>query len=455
MSIAVPVIDYKALVQDDRIHVSLYTDPRIFADEMDRIFTRGWVFVGHASEIPRPGDYVTRTLGTQPVIMVRGKDSAVSVLVNRCMHRGTMLCTAGRGATRTFACPYHGWTYDLDGALLGVPYPGGYTDFDKSAHGLRHAARVDSYRGFVFASFSPIGISLAEHLGRATKLIDRSCDLSPKGEIELSAGWVKHRAAANWKALPENDSDGYHLGFVHLSLFKTVPQSQYQRVVGEEKAIKAVVRDWGNGHLEIDWSPGYQRPFEWFGNASGPAVERFVAALDRRDGSEIARRRIMEGPAHALIFPNLFLGETNIAIERQAATEFVYREARLADEARYAEWHALWADDAVYWVPATTDPAADPEKHLSHIYDNRARLDTRIKLLQTGHRYSQEPASAMRRVISNVEIEQAEDGELVVSANFILAELSVQAKHEMHWWVGRTTHRLRRVDGVLKMRHKK
>src|SRR6266403_1758060 len=101
--------------------------------------------------------------------------------------------------------------------------------------------------------------------------------------------------------------------------------------------------------------------------------------------------------------------------ERQAATEFVYREARLADEARYAEWHALW----------------------------------------TGHRYSQEHASAMRRVISNVEVEQAEDGELVVSANFILAELSVQAKHEMHWWVGRTTHRLRRVDGVLKMRHKK
>jgi len=117
----------------------------------------------------------------------------------------------------------------------------------------------------------------------------------------------------------------------------------------------------------------------------------------------------------------------------------VSREARLADEGRYAEWHALWTDDAVYWVPATTDPGADPEKHLSHIYDNRARLDTRIKLLQTGHRYSQEPASAMRRVISNVEIEQAEDGELVVSANFVLAELSVQAKHEMHWWVGRTT----------------
>src|SRR5438309_9433046 len=100
--------------------------------------------------------------------------------------------------------------------------------------------------------------------------------------------------------------------------------------------------------------------------------------------------------------------------ERQAATEFVYREARLADEARYAEWHALWADDAVYWVPATTAPAADPEKHLSHIYDNRARLDTRINLLETGHRYSHAPASPRQRVISNREVEQAEAGEPAV-----------------------------------------
>jgi benzoate/toluate 1,2-dioxygenase subunit beta len=133
----------------------------------------------------------------------------------------------------------------------------------------------------------------------------------------------------------------------------------------------------------------------------------------------------------------------------------VYREARLADEACYAEWHALWTDDALYWVPATTDPAADPDKHLSHIYDNRTRLDTRIKLLQTGHRYSQEPASSMRRLISNIEIERADNGELVVASNFILAELSLQAKREMHWWVGRTTHRLRRVGAELKMCGKK
>ncbi|HYR41023.1 MAG TPA: aromatic-ring-hydroxylating dioxygenase subunit beta [Methylomirabilota bacterium] len=141
--------------------------------------------------------------------------------------------------------------------------------------------------------------------------------------------------------------------------------------------------------------------------------------------------------------------------ERSAVTEFLYMEARLADEARYAEWLALWTDDAVYWVPATTDPESDPEKHLSHVYDNRARLETRVKLLQTGHRYSQEPASLMRRLVSNIEIARAEDGELVAGSNFLLAELSIQAKHETHWWVGRATHRLRRVDGELRMRSKK
>jgi 3-phenylpropionate/cinnamic acid dioxygenase small subunit len=139
----------------------------------------------------------------------------------------------------------------------------------------------------------------------------------------------------------------------------------------------------------------------------------------------------------------------------KAAVEFLYREARLADEARYAEWHALWTDDGVYWVPATTDSTVDPDHHISHIYDNRARIDTRVKLLQTGLRYSQEPASLMRRLISNIEVEVGEDGELIVGSNFILGELSIQAKHEMHWWVGRTTHRLRRVDGELRMSRKK
>ena len=141
--------------------------------------------------------------------------------------------------------------------------------------------------------------------------------------------------------------------------------------------------------------------------------------------------------------------------DHRAVVEFIYREARLADEARYAEWLALWTDDGVYWVPATTDPGADPDKHISHIYDNRGRIETRVKLLMTGHRYSQEPASLMRRLVSNIEIAPADNGELVAGSNFALAELAMQARRELHWWAGRTTHRLRRVGGELRMCGKK
>lgn len=307
-------IRYEHLVHDDRIHASLYTDPRIFAEEMEKIFYQGWVFIGHDSEIPQPGDFITRHVGTQPVLMVRGKDHNVSVLLNRCAHRGTTVCPAERGNARAFTCPYHGWTYDLSGELQGVPYPTGYNGvFDKKANGLAHAPRVASYRGFVFASFSPTGISLEEHLGIAATLIDRACDLSPEGEIELTAGWVKHRYPANWKMLPENDTDGYHLGFVHLSMLKSVG-SQYQRFVGDEKSVKAVLRDWGNGHTEIDWAPGYQQPFEWFGNVSEGMVAHYLDAMETRYGKETTQHRVFDGPPHALIFPNLFLGEMNIAI---------------------------------------------------------------------------------------------------------------------------------------------
>src|SRR4029434_7675851 len=94
-------IDYKPLVQNDCTHAPVYTEPRIFDDEMERIFRRGWVFVGHASEIPSPGDFVTRRVGTEPVIMVRSTDVGVAVLVNRCMHRGTIVCPGERGRRRT------------------------------------------------------------------------------------------------------------------------------------------------------------------------------------------------------------------------------------------------------------------------------------------------------------------------------------------------------------------
>lgn len=306
--------NYNELIKEDQTHGSCYTDPRIFEEELERIFYRTWVFVGHESETPKAGDFVTRLIGRQPVVMVRNKDRQVQVLLNRCAHRGSAVCTVAQGNAKVFTCPYHGWTYDLNGALLGASYPGGYDQtFEKKDYGLAHASRQESYRGFVFASLSKDGVSLEEHLGHARTLIDQSCDLSPEGEIDLSAGWVRHRYKANWKMLLENDTDGYHLSFVHAAFLRAV-DSHYDGSTTNEPEIKSILRDWGNGHTEIDFTPGYTQPLEWFGGGGEGKFASYLAAMEKRYGKEAANRLIFNGPPHAIIFPNLFLAEMNIVI---------------------------------------------------------------------------------------------------------------------------------------------
>jgi phenylpropionate dioxygenase-like ring-hydroxylating dioxygenase large terminal subunit len=116
---------YRDLVQPDRVHGSLYTEPYVFEDELDRIFHRGWVFVAHDSELPNPGDYITRTVGRQHYLVVRGQDGAVNVFFNRCQHRGNLLCNKPAGSAKSFTCPYHGWAFSLGGELQDVPHAEG------------------------------------------------------------------------------------------------------------------------------------------------------------------------------------------------------------------------------------------------------------------------------------------------------------------------------------------
>src|SRR5215470_15808246 len=145
-------VDYGRLVEDQRVHGSLYTDSHVFDDEIDRIFRRGWVFVGHESEVPDVGDWVTRRLGREPVIMVRATDGKVRVLANRCAHRGTMLCWQDRGGGRkSFQCSYHGWVFGLDGALRSLPGRSGF-EAAPGALDLARPGQVASYQGFVFAN---------------------------------------------------------------------------------------------------------------------------------------------------------------------------------------------------------------------------------------------------------------------------------------------------------------
>jgi phenylpropionate dioxygenase-like ring-hydroxylating dioxygenase large terminal subunit len=319
-------LDYTALVGDDVVHSSLYGDPSVHADEMERIFTQGWVFVGHESEIPSSGDWVTRRIGNEPVIMSRGRDGAVNVVANRCSHRGTALCWEERGNSASFQCTYHAWTFGLDGALRAVPYPGGF-DKDHGELGLDVAGAVDSHRGFVFANLDGGAGPLSEHLGEGgAGLIDRLCDLSPTGSIDLSKGWIGHRVQSNWKLWPESDNDGYHLNWVHASMVTSAPDTYYQEtILGGETGNASRAVDWGGGHIELDFRPSYQRELAWLGTTPD-RVRGYIDALTAARGPERAEQLLWEGPPHALVFPNLFLGEMSVAIiEPVSPTEMLHR----------------------------------------------------------------------------------------------------------------------------------
>jgi 3-phenylpropionate/cinnamic acid dioxygenase small subunit len=128
--------------------------------------------------------------------------------------------------------------------------------------------------------------------------------------------------------------------------------------------------------------------------------------------------------------------------------QFVYREARLADEGDYEAWEALWTDDGVYWVPAEGD---DPDRHMSIIYDNRSRIALRVKQLKTGRRHAQSPPSSVRRLVSNLEVLGHEEGDVLVGANFLAIESRPRGTV---MWAGRSEYRLRREAGALRLARK-
>jgi fatty-acyl-CoA synthase len=309
-----------ALVHTDRVHGSLYTDPAIFGAELERIWYRTWVYVGHVSEVPEADDYVVKSIGPQSVIMSRDKQGEIHLLLNRCSHRANLVCDAPSGNSSAFRCPYHGWTFANTGKLLGYPFNSGYGGREaKKDLGLGRVPRVDSYQGFVFGSFVEDGPSLLEHLGSARDAFDRLVRLSPEGEIELTAGWVKHKVKANWKMLLENETDGYHPQFVHASIF-SVAQSGIGELYGEKST--AVSRDLGGGHTENDLRPEFRRtgqPLGWFGT-DPDRVPDYVARM-RETYGDAAEEILIDGSPHVMVFPNLFIAEIQLFVLQPLAVD--------------------------------------------------------------------------------------------------------------------------------------
>lgn len=307
------------LVQPDRVHRALYSDPAIFELEMERIFGRAWLVLGHESQVRSPGDYFTTRMGREPVIVARHEDGSVRVLINRCMHRGSMVCAEGRGNTERFVCPYHGWSYDRAGQLKAVPFASGYPPEALKDLGLKRVPRVESYRGFIFASLAPQGESLEEFLGPARASFDDFVDRAPGGELEVAGGVFKHAYHGNWKLMLENHLDGAHPAWVHASSVAVARSAPDPGGPGEEHYYDIAVRQMRqNGAPDSVWEStgiwGTARGHGYMGDyhddkrlvagMGHPVFDAYRKELANRVGENEADRILRVTLWNTVIYPN-------------------------------------------------------------------------------------------------------------------------------------------------------
>jgi len=310
----------RALVRDTEVHKDLFVDRELFALEMEHLFANTWVYVGHASQVAKPGDYATTTVGDQPLVMVRHTDGSVKVLYNRCAHKGVKVVSDAQGNTgKLFRCPYHAWTYKTDGTLDAVPLKKGYDNagFEtcEARQGMAAVGAVHAYKDFVFCRLNPRGIGFTEFFGESLSTIDNMVDRSPAGRLEVAGGVLRYMHRCNWKMLVDNQTDTCHPMVAHESSAGTAVRVWQAAPPGTPKPMAVEqfapfvssyeffenmgIRVWahGHGHTGVGGSihaayapiPGYH--------------EAMVAAY----GEERTKRILGEVRHNTIYFPNIML----------------------------------------------------------------------------------------------------------------------------------------------------
>lgn len=308
----------QALVRDTDVRRDVYTDPEIFELEMQRLWRTGWVYLGHDSQVPKPGDYYATDIAGQPLLMLRAPEGEVRVFFNRCAHRGARLVSALSGNCRgVLRCPYHGWTYRADGAVRTMPMKSGYADtgFDgtRAAQGLAKVPAMAVHRGFVFVRLSESGPGFTDYFGDSLSSIDNMADRSPEGRLEVTGGVLRYMHDCNWKLFIENLNDTLHPMVAHESsagaardLWKDQPPDVPKPMVIEqfvpfvsnyEFFDKMGVKVFPNGHSYTGVHFSIHSAYS--------ALRDYEAQMESRYGAERARAILGEIRHNTVYYPSL------------------------------------------------------------------------------------------------------------------------------------------------------
>ncbi len=314
MALHDPELDPATLVRHDAVHRTVYTDPTIFTLEMERIYGRAWCYLAHDSEVRQPGDYVVRHIGTQAVILTRGKDGVIEAIFNRCSHRGPTLCAFQRGsAPHGHQCPYHGWTFHPDGSVRFVPAQKNYGPEFRLEDNAIPRVRTESYRGFIFGNLDADAPPLADFLGHMATTIDDLVDRSPTGKVEIGQYQLRHYYRANWKMTFENLNDTIHPGFAHSA--SVVSAKAVVSEVGADNIVPTVGMMLANGKplqffqdLDMVTVPGGH---SYIGGHMGAdyspdTKDAYAAALIAHHGASKARDVLSVDRHLMLLYPSSF-----------------------------------------------------------------------------------------------------------------------------------------------------
>lgn len=309
--------------QTFRVSGRAYTDQAVFELEQERIFLKTWNFIAHESELPNAGDFKTAHVGTQPVICTRDRDMAIHVMVNRCVHRGALVCREHTGNTRNFVCPYHAWSFDLSGRLVGIPGrddPNGYGSGFEQPEGLYRLPRVENYRGFIFACADPDVVPLSEYLaGGVTQLIDRKLNQSPVGRITMRGRPFVGTYKGNWKFQSENIVDGYHFMYTHRA-FVSLQQKYGNSTgdfgvhLGENSVQMRALRLTGNVLGSPHGHGANQKPASDVDKRLEGPFAAYIEQLKAQHGMD--ELRWIFGPAATCVFPNFGIIHNQLRIWR-------------------------------------------------------------------------------------------------------------------------------------------